>query len=174
MPGPTWTMISLLLLPHIAETKGAHNLTQPLVEMGSWELFAQAGLEPQYSWSLPPKKLGLQTWSTMPGFINILNCKVCKRSNKSQNFKVVMNVAMSRYEISVYVTHFTMTLAAVLLFLVCFVFQIRSHANFAQSGLTLQSFCLSLQSSWDYKVYATTPSPLLPAFLKNLIMSDRG
>jgi hypothetical protein len=31
---------------------------------GSLELFAQAGSEPQSSWSLPPEYLGLQAWST--------------------------------------------------------------------------------------------------------------
>jgi hypothetical protein len=33
-------------------------------EIGFCELLAQAGLEPQSSWSLPSKYLGLQAWAT--------------------------------------------------------------------------------------------------------------
>jgi hypothetical protein len=33
------------------------------LEMGSWALFSQAGLEPQFSRSQPPKQLGLQVWA---------------------------------------------------------------------------------------------------------------
>jgi hypothetical protein len=33
-------------------------------EIGSCELFAQAGFEPWFSWSLPPEYLGLQAWAT--------------------------------------------------------------------------------------------------------------
>jgi hypothetical protein len=32
--------------------------------IGSSELFAQAGLEPWFSWSLPTKQLGLKAWVT--------------------------------------------------------------------------------------------------------------
>jgi hypothetical protein len=33
-------------------------------KIGSHELFAWAGFEPQSSWSLPPEQLGLQAWAT--------------------------------------------------------------------------------------------------------------
>jgi hypothetical protein len=33
------------------------------LKIGS-QVFAQAGLEPQSSWSQPPKWLGLQAWAT--------------------------------------------------------------------------------------------------------------
>jgi hypothetical protein len=34
-----------------------------IFEIGAGKLFAQAGLEPQSSWSLPPEWLGLQVWA---------------------------------------------------------------------------------------------------------------
>jgi hypothetical protein len=45
----------LSVLPHRAAMKGSHHCAQPLVEMESCELFAQAGLKPWASLSLHPK-----------------------------------------------------------------------------------------------------------------------
>jgi hypothetical protein len=54
-----------------AWTQGLHlePLHQPyfcegFFKIGSQELFAWAGFEPQSSWSLPPELLGLQAWAT--------------------------------------------------------------------------------------------------------------
>jgi hypothetical protein len=43
-PRPTWTSSSYFTLPTRAKMTGTHHHTQQLVEMGSHELFAQAGL----------------------------------------------------------------------------------------------------------------------------------
>jgi hypothetical protein len=48
--GSVWTVTLLFMLPCIAG-----HCAQPLVEMGSHGLFAQAGLKPQFSLFLPPK-----------------------------------------------------------------------------------------------------------------------
>jgi hypothetical protein len=37
------------------------------LEMGPQELFAQAGLNPRFSQSQPPKQLELQTWAPVQG-----------------------------------------------------------------------------------------------------------
>jgi hypothetical protein len=49
---------------HIARMAGIHNCTQLLVEIGSCELFAQLGLEPQSSISQSSIKLELQARAT--------------------------------------------------------------------------------------------------------------
>jgi hypothetical protein len=49
---PGWPGFLLFALPRIAGMTGKHHRVQPLVEMGSWELFAWSDLEPQSSWSL--------------------------------------------------------------------------------------------------------------------------
>jgi hypothetical protein len=46
-------MIVLFVLPHIAEMTDVYHCAQPLVEMGSPELFAEVGCEPRSSQSLP-------------------------------------------------------------------------------------------------------------------------
>jgi hypothetical protein len=40
---------------------------------GSHELFSWAGLEPWSSQFQPPKELGLQVWTLVPGFWSLLN-----------------------------------------------------------------------------------------------------
>jgi hypothetical protein len=63
-PGLVWTTILLFVLPHELEITGMSHHTQPLVEMGSCELLAWAGLEPQPSWC-HLTQLGLQVGVTM-------------------------------------------------------------------------------------------------------------
>jgi hypothetical protein len=49
MQGPAWTMISYLA-SHMAEMTGVcHHAQLLLIEIGSYNLFAWAGLEPQSS-----------------------------------------------------------------------------------------------------------------------------
>jgi hypothetical protein len=48
-----------------------YHCTQPLVDKGSPELFAWAGLQVLFSWSQPPEQLGLQTSTIMPDLENI-------------------------------------------------------------------------------------------------------
>jgi hypothetical protein len=45
MPKQIWTSILLVMLPHVAGNDGMHRCAIPLLEMGSCELFAEAGLE---------------------------------------------------------------------------------------------------------------------------------
>jgi hypothetical protein len=54
-PRQAWTQILLCMLPFIAAMTGTHHHTQPLIEMGSHELFAEAGLILQASRSLHPE-----------------------------------------------------------------------------------------------------------------------
>jgi hypothetical protein len=43
------------LSPSVAGVTGVYHNAQPLLKMGSWELFAQAGLKLRFSQSLPPQ-----------------------------------------------------------------------------------------------------------------------
>jgi hypothetical protein len=62
MPWPAWTSILLFLLPCLPGMIGTCHSTQPLVEMGSHELFARLAISASQIW------LGLQGCTTMPGF----------------------------------------------------------------------------------------------------------
>jgi hypothetical protein len=59
----------------VAEMTGMWHHAQPLAEIGSGELFAQSNLEPQSSWSPPPKQPRLQAWATMPSLFSNFICK---------------------------------------------------------------------------------------------------
>jgi hypothetical protein len=52
-------LVSPSYTSQVAGMTGTYHSTQPLVEMGSYKLFAGAGLKPQLSRSLLPKELGL-------------------------------------------------------------------------------------------------------------------
>jgi hypothetical protein len=54
-PQLAWITNLPFVLSHIAGVTGVQHSTQPLVKMGSCELFALAGLQPRCSWSLPPE-----------------------------------------------------------------------------------------------------------------------
>jgi hypothetical protein len=60
MSRPAWTVIFLPTYAFHHHWNGR--------EMEPHKLFAQAGLEPQASWSQPPKWLGLQAEATLPSF----------------------------------------------------------------------------------------------------------
>jgi hypothetical protein len=68
-----WTVSLLFVLPYVAGMTGTPYHTQLLVEMESWELFAWDGLKPWSSWSLSPKKLGLQAWTIVPALNSAFN-----------------------------------------------------------------------------------------------------
>jgi hypothetical protein len=55
MPGPAWALVLLFVLTYRAEMTGASPHIQPLVELGSHELFVQIGLKLWFYQSLLPK-----------------------------------------------------------------------------------------------------------------------
>jgi hypothetical protein len=55
MPRLTWTLIPPICASCIAGVTGMHHHAQPLIEMGSCELFAQIGLEQGSSQSQLPE-----------------------------------------------------------------------------------------------------------------------
>jgi hypothetical protein len=54
MSRSSWTVTLLFVLPHIVGMTGTRHCTQPLVGLGSCEVFAQVGLEPLFSQSPSP------------------------------------------------------------------------------------------------------------------------
>jgi hypothetical protein len=85
----TWAKFLLFILPLVAGMTGAGHHAQPLVETGSHEFFAWAGLKlPSFQFP-PPKMLGLQAWTTVPSYV--LYFKIFKWSN-------IMMMMLSTYQ----------------------------------------------------------------------------
>jgi hypothetical protein len=62
-----WTAILLIsasLVARITDVSHQCPAALTILEMGSHELFDQAGLRPLSFWSQPPKQLGLLEWAT--------------------------------------------------------------------------------------------------------------
>jgi hypothetical protein len=60
-------------------TPEAQFFVMGILEIGSHELFAQAGLKPWSSWSLPPEKWGLHAWATSGAWLIVLMMSFLKQ-----------------------------------------------------------------------------------------------